>query len=124
MGSKARARRSDFRKKEKQKRKLQQQALYESYKRAGTNQKSKRNTLASKRARSVKTARHVALNCGNPSCRKCGVPFNTKSFNRVKPYKTSLEKLSFVQRKHAQKRAEAKKTRQLRNERYQQKYSV
>lgn len=118
MGKAAKARKADFRKKEKSKRKAQQAALYESYKKAGTNQKSKRGSVNAKRVRKLVVVKHAALNCGNNACNRCGLGTNTKSFKRVKPYKTSLEKLSYINRKYNQKRAAAKKARQLRNEKY------
>lgn len=68
MSKKSKTRRAEFRKKIKASRKAQARAQYEAWKRDGSNKKSKRNTLASKRGRQVKTKRHLGGNCGNVGC--------------------------------------------------------
>jgi hypothetical protein len=67
MGKAAKTRKADYRKKEKHKRKEQQRALYESYKAAGTNKKSKRNIT---KKRVVKSSKHSTGNCGNVGCER------------------------------------------------------
>lgn len=71
MGKAAKTRRSEQRKRQKRSRKDQQQAVYESYKKAGTNKKSKRNAQNAKAARGVSTSKHLVSNCGNVGCERC-----------------------------------------------------
>lgn len=69
MGKAAKTRAAEQRKKMKRSRKEQQRALYESYKKAGTNKKSKRSLASAKRT--VKVNKHAIANCGNVGCSRC-----------------------------------------------------
>lgn len=71
MGKAAKTRRAEQRSKEKRTRKARQQALYESYKAAGSNKKSKRNTLSARRNGGILTTKHSVVNCGNVGCCRC-----------------------------------------------------
>lgn len=67
MGKAAKTRRSEQRKKEKRSRKMQQQALYQSFTTAGTNKKTKRNATG----QTIKVNKHQIANCGNQGCERC-----------------------------------------------------
>lgn len=114
MGKASRARKADFRKKQKRQRKEAQNALYESYKKSGTNQKSKRNKLNTKRARNLKTASHSAGRCGNHGCSKCGNDVIKPIFKRQTRNMTSLQKMQIKQSKIAERRVAEKLARQTR----------
>jgi hypothetical protein len=81
MSKKSKAKKADFRKKEKSARKTRQQAVYASYRDAGTNQKSKRSKLKSSRAKTVNTKRHSTVFCGNHGCKKCSPFLAMPKFN-------------------------------------------
>ena len=66
MGKAAKARKADFRKRQKQMRKAAERAKYASWAKAGTN--SKRNKLKRQRKAAVRTIRHAVANCGNVGC--------------------------------------------------------
>jgi hypothetical protein len=70
MGAKAKARKADHRKKQKQMRKAAERATYASRALAGSN--SKRGKLKAKRATKFRPVRHVATSCGNPGCSRAG----------------------------------------------------
>jgi hypothetical protein len=71
MGKAAKARKADFRKKQKQIRKAAERAKYHAWAMAGTN--SKRGKSRAKKASKIRirTVRHVVLRCGNVGCSKC-----------------------------------------------------
>jgi hypothetical protein len=71
------------RRSEKRAKKAAKKALYEMWKRAGTNTKSKRVKLRAKRIAKTKVrlVRHGGGPCGNVGCRKC----NPTSWNVVTP---------------------------------------
>ena len=71
MGKKARTKRSDERKKRKRFAKDQQKAKYEGFKNAGTNRKSKRNVLNTRRRTTVRTKKHADGRCYNHGCSRC-----------------------------------------------------
>jgi hypothetical protein len=66
-----------IRKKEKRAKKERQQAVYDSYKLAGTNQKSKRTKLANKRSMKVGTKSHPDGACFNHGCERCQPELNS-----------------------------------------------
>lgn len=67
MGKAAKTRRSEARKGVKRARKAAEQARYESYKKAGSNRKKKRETAAG----GVAKAKHAMTFCGNQGCQRC-----------------------------------------------------
>ena len=71
MGKKARTKRSEERKKLKRFKKSQKSALYQSYREAGKNQKSKRNKLSNRRSLQIRTKRHASGRCYNHGCTRC-----------------------------------------------------
>jgi ribosomal protein L20A (L18A) len=81
MSKKSKAKKADFRKKEKASRKTRQQAVYASYRDAGTNQKSKRSKLKSKRVSAINTKRHSTVFCGNHGCSRCVPDLSAPKFN-------------------------------------------
>ena len=66
MGKKAKAKKADFRKRQKQMRKAAEKARYASYISSGTN--SKRNKIKQKKATKFRPVKHRATNCGNVGC--------------------------------------------------------
>ena len=80
MGRKAKTKRALKRKMEKRAKKAAEKARYESYKAAGSNQKSKRQRItAKKKAKKVSTISHPNGRCGNAGCTKCH-PINFASY--------------------------------------------
>lgn len=69
MSKKKKSESKERRKKEKAKRKAAQRALYESYKAAGQNGKSKRAVKSTRKL--VKLFDHPFGPCGNVGCKKC-----------------------------------------------------
>jgi hypothetical protein len=69
MGKAAKTRAAEFRKKAKRSEKERQRALYESYKKAGSNRKSKIKKKGGRKT--VKATRHAATKCGNVGCNAC-----------------------------------------------------
>lgn len=93
MSKKAKSEAQERRKKEKAKRKAANKARYEGYIAAGTNRKTKRGTIKSRKA-SSKLATHDHPNgaCGNVGCRKCGdgpnfEAFMVKDLDRMVPHR-------------------------------------
>lgn len=80
MSKKAKAAAKDKRKKLKAGRKATQRAQYETWKKEGTNKKSKRNRLASRRAGGIRTKRHPQSFCGNVGCMRCFPELNHSAF--------------------------------------------
>lgn len=66
-----------LRKKEKRASKDRQNAVYEAYKAAGTNTKSKRTKLANKRSMKVGTVSHPDGPCFNHGCARCQPELNS-----------------------------------------------
>lgn len=72
MSKRAKTRAAQERKREKARRKAAEVAKYEAWRDAGTNSKSKRFLLRTKRARTSPTKhQHLVWNCGNPGCKGC-----------------------------------------------------
>ena len=73
MSKKTKAKAAQERKSQKSRRKAAKAALYESFRKVGQNQKSKRNRIKSKKNRkpSGEKHQHKVVNCGNPGCKKC-----------------------------------------------------
>jgi len=80
MGKKSKTRQSEQRAKVKRARKEAQRAVYQSYKNAGTNKKSKRGVIKSKRARKVGVVDHPNGRCYNHGCRKCQPMLNDPAY--------------------------------------------
>lgn len=83
-GKGARKRQKDKRRALKRSRKAAMTAQYESWRDAGTNGKSKRNKLRSKRSKKAHTKHQHTINpCGNAGCSRC-YP-RDKNFVRANP---------------------------------------
>lgn len=98
MSKASKTRRAIERAKVKKNRKAAAQALYDSYKAAGNNTKSKRKSLSDKRKRQVRNVRHASGACNNVGCSACQPDLNA-SWNEAFPkatksWKTSAEKIA------------------------------
>jgi len=73
------------RRSEKRTRKAAKKALYESWKKAGQNSKSRRAKLRAKllRKKTIRLSRHLTGPCGNVGCRQCNpIPANLHTPNQ------------------------------------------
>lgn len=76
MSKSSKTAQSMVRAKEKKSRKERQQAVYDSYRAAGTNTKSKRTKLANKRSKGIATKKHADGRCFNHGCSLCQPELN------------------------------------------------
>lgn len=105
MSKKAKAQAKLKRLSMKRARKDNQTKQYQAWAAQGTNQRSKRSKLASKRANALTTQKHAMTTCDNIGCRKChralstlpGSCFYGSQFTRShKTWATSKEKLTMM----------------------------
>lgn len=74
MSKASKSRSKEKRKKAKAARKAAQRAKYEGFKKSGTNQKSKRFLLNTKRENRINVVDHPLGPCGNVGCLQCNPP--------------------------------------------------
>jgi len=107
-------------------RKSAQTAQYQTWAAQGTNQRSKRSKIASKRVSNLTTQKHAMTRCDNIGCSRSSChrelyalpnssSYGTRFSRSDAPWFTSKKKLSHALKLQEQERTQAKANRQARN---------